>query len=285
MNQKFKTQITLVVVCLSLISSLNFSFASGKNSSPEFLFRQKIFYKVMELADVELQNLKESLDKVKAENIENGSQIKDRFLAKLSEFVVYHKEIKEKISQATEAQDLKNLALDFKNWREKTYNPQTQIIINFVLIAKQKEILITATERFEKIAKDVKKLTNLLGQEKARELNSLLDLAKNRIDLANNSYQKAKAMLDDYLSSALIEKHLEITTSTGIAEITTSTDSTENTNLIENTHLNQSIAVETQFNHFEFQELVKDSFEKIKMVYEIFLEMSKLALSLSKDKQ
>jgi len=234
MDKKLKTQF-LVAICFPLVLAL--SFASASTPSADFLSRQKIFYKVMELSEAELKNLKD-LD---------YSQKKDEFLKKLSEFEVYNKEVKEKISKTETIEDLKNLAVDFKNWREETYNPQVRIMINFSLILKQKEILATTTERFEKIEKDVKKLTNL-GLEQKQQLNSLLDIAKNRLGLANDSFQKAKTVLDDYLYA----------TST----LSTTTEST---------------ITEKQFNNFEFQELIKESFEKIKEVYEIFLKMSGLA--------
>ena len=244
MDKKLKTQF-LVAICFPLILAL--SFASASTPSADFLFRQKTFYKVMELSRAELKNLNENLNGLKTDKDSDYAKKKDEFLKKLSEFEIYDKEVEEEISKTKTVEDLKNLAVDFKNWREEAHNPQVQIMMNFSLILKQKEILATTTERFEKIEKDVKKLTNL-GLEQKQQLNSLLDIAKNRLGLANDSFQKAKTVLDDYLYA----------TST----LSTTTEST---------------ITEKQFNNFEFQELIKESFEKIKEVYEIFLKMSGLA--------
>ena len=251
MKNGFKSQ-SVIAICFSLV--LTFSFVSASAPSADFLFRQKTFYKVMELSRAELKNLNENLNGLKTDKDSDYAKKKDEFLKKLSEFEIYDKEVEEEISKTKTVEDLKNLAVDFKNWREEAHNPQVQIMMNFSLILKQKEILATTTERFEKIEKDVKKLTDL-GLEQKQQLNSLLDLAKNRLNLANDSFQKAKTILDDYLYA----------TST----LSTSTTSTSTTST--------STTTEKQFNNLEFQELIKESFEKIKEVYEIFLKMSGLA--------
>jgi len=256
MNKKLKLQFILFIF-FPLV--LIFSSASASTSSTDFLSRQKIFYKVMELSNAEIKTLNENLNNLRIDN-KDYAQKREEFLKKLSEFEIYNKEVKEKISKTETLEDLKNLAVDFKNWREQTYNPQVQIMIDFSLIFKQQEILATTTERFEKISKDVKKLTNL-GAEQKQQLNSLLETAKEKLNSANDFFQKAKIELDDYLFNSSTE--LATTTST---ENTTS-------NLATTT---ESIEIKKQFNHFECQELIKKSFETIKEIYEIFLKMSDL---------
>jgi len=264
MSQKIKLLITLAICFLFFLNSLSIPVGAV---SDEVVSKQQIFYKVTDLFDAELKNLNDNLNGAKIEDNSEFTQKRNEFLKELSDFNNYNKDLKEKISNTGSAEDLKNLAINFKDWREKTYNSQAQIIINFALLLKQKEVSATAIERFGKIEKDIKKLTNL-GVEQTQKLNSLLNDSKTKLNLADESFQKAKTILNDYLSASSSQEDIANATSTAATStIATSTESATSTLLI---------ASEKQFDTSKFQELIKESFEKIKSAYEIFLEMSAL---------
>ncbi len=249
-------------------ASAELATLTGSNKD-DFISKQNAFYKVMDLADAELKNLNKNLDQISVEDNSDYARIKTMLLEKISDFRNYNQEIRVKISEANNVDDLKNLAIKFKNWREKYYAPETEIIIDFSLVLKEKDIFATATERFEKIKKDVEKLTNL-KLEQTQQFNSLLDSAKNYLNLTNESIEKAEKTLYDYLSS-----QLSIATSTESIENTDSStiSSTEN---IKISTSSLSTINNPQFDSAAFQGFIKDGFENIKAVYEIFLKMSNL---------
>lgn len=266
MSQKIKLLITLAVCFLFFLNSLPIPVGAV---SDEVASKQQIFYKITDLFDAELKNLNDNLNGAKLEDNSEFTQKRNEFLKELSDFENYNKYLKEKISKTANPEDLKNLAINFKDWREKTYNSQAQIIINFALLLKQKEVSATAIERFGKIEKDIKKLTNL-GVEQTIKLTFLLNESKSKLNLADESFQKAKNILYDYLSASSSQDIIATSTiSTSTIATSTIATSTEATSTI-------PIAPMEQFDTSKFQESIKESFEKIKSAYEIFLEMSNL---------
>jgi len=266
MKKGLKLQL-ITAICFSL--ALSPFFVSAVTTSKDFSNRQKAFYKVMELSGAELQNLNKTLNDLKIDNnseeMNQYAQEKTEFLKTIFQFEEYNQEIKDKISEAKNITSLKSLAIEFKNWRENTYNPQAQIIVNFSLLLQQKTILDTANDRLNKIQQDVKKLENL-GIDQINKLNSLLDKSQKDLGEANQSFEKAKTILDNYFNSATS------TIATTTEEIATSTENATSTVSIE---INKE-----QIDISQLQMLLENGFSKIKSVYETFIEMSAVVKKL-----
>jgi hypothetical protein len=269
MRQGFRLQI-ITAICFSL--ALSPFFVSAATPSKDFINRQQSFYKVMELSNAELQNLNTTLNNLKIDNNNDKSeemnqytQEKAEFLKTISQFEVYNRDTKDKISKTKDIAGLKSLAVEFKNWRENIYNPQAQIIVNFSLLLQQKTILDTANDRLNKVQQDVKKLENL-GIDQINKLNSLLYKAKINLDEANQSFEKAKTIFNTYFNSATS------TMATATEEIATSTENATSTINIEVT--------QKQIDIPQLQTLLEDGFTKIKSVYETFIEMSSVVKKL-----
>ena len=58
-------------------------------------------------------------------------------------------------------QDLKEIVLELKNWREKVYNARAKEMVDFLLIRQTKVILRVANARFLKVYNDVDRLVDL----------------------------------------------------------------------------------------------------------------------------
>ena len=58
-------------------------------------------------------------------------------------------------------QDLKEIVLELKNWREKDYNARAKEMVDFLLIRQTKVILRVANARFLKVYNDVDRLVDL----------------------------------------------------------------------------------------------------------------------------
>lgn len=277
MKQGFKLQL-ITTICFSL--ALSPFFVSAVTTSKDFSNRQQAFYKVMELAGAELQNLNTTLNDLKIDNASEEMnqyiQEKTEFLKTISQFDAHNQDTKDKISKTKDITGLKSLAIEFKSWRENTYNPQAQIIVNFSLLLQQKTILDTANDRLDKIQQDVKKLENL-GIDQINKLNSLLDKSKKDLNEANQSFEKAKTILDNYFNSATS------TTATSTEEISNDISnqgfaiatSTGNATSTANIEINGE-----QINISQLQILLENGFSKIKSVYETFLEMSSVVKKL-----
>lgn len=284
MKRRFKLQL-ITAICFSL--AISPFFVSAVTTSKDFSNRQQAFYKVMELSGAELQNLDKTLNDLKIDNnseeMNRYTQEKTEFLKTISQFEGYNQDTKDKISKTKDITGLQSLAIEFKNWRENTYNPQAQIIVNFSLLLQEKTILDTTNDRLDKIQQDVKKLENL-GIDQINKLNSLLDKSKKDLDEANQSFEKAKTILDSYFSQSKTisdyfnpDKSATSTAATSTEVISNDISnqgfaiatSTENATSTTNIEIN-----EEQIDISQLQLLLENGFSKIKSVYETFIEMS-----------
>ncbi|MFA5386091.1 MAG: hypothetical protein WC297_00185 [Candidatus Paceibacterota bacterium] len=261
MKQRFKLQL-VTAICFSLAISPFFVLAA--TPSKDFTNRQQSFHKVMELSNAEIQNLNKSLDDLQLDGNSEYAQEKTKLSEILSGFDAYNKEVSEKISKAKSVASLKTLAVEYKNWRENTYNLQAQIIINFSLLVQQRAMLDTANDRLNKVQKDVEKLGNL-GVDQITQLNLLLDKSRQNLGDANQSFEKAKTIIDDYFSATS-------TPATTTEEIATSTANASSTIDVE---INEG-----QVDASQLQLLLEDGFTKIKSAYEAFIEMSAVVKKL-----
>lgn len=209
--------------------------------------KKAIFLKIINLSLLETKELKEKIDNLG--ELEEYFGLKDWFSAKLDEYIKYFQLLREQIKSGLNEDELGNLINDFKNWRESDYNLQIKKIIDFILVFQQKQSLVTAENRFEKISKDLQKIKSLKG---------------NKLELANRLLKEARIYLDEaWRLYSLSEKLLlpfdeEIAATSTVA--TTSTTSTE--------------VLQLQIS--DVRELLKNTMNEIKNAYQKFFQISVL---------
>jgi hypothetical protein len=224
---------------------------SIKDEETESLaFRIKTFKQVIELAIVEAKELKIkilSLDKLNDKEL-NWQKEQIEKLNAVIEFYENEQKILSERELIT-LEWIKNEAQNFKEWRENNYLPLAEEITNFLLIQQQQKAIETAQERLKKINRDLQ----LLKRGEFKNIKLLSDLfTKAEITLNESIKLNKKAINVFWENQKENQKKLIITNTT-----TTSSSTTLSPPLF-------------------IRDLVKESLNKIKETYQIFIEMSKL---------
>ncbi|MEK7478818.1 MAG: hypothetical protein AAB626_02790 [Patescibacteria group bacterium] len=124
----------------------------------EIQIRKEALGKITSLSLLEIKNLK---DKINSLDFESDAQtaIKERFLEILDNNKKYSEELKIKTeNEKITLEEVKNLAQEYKDWREDNYNNYVKKLTVFILAFQEKNVLKTANTRLEKIMTDLKKL-------------------------------------------------------------------------------------------------------------------------------
>lgn len=119
---------------------------------------------VVQFTITETESLIQHLSAIKGLSVETAKLQLD-YLKELDEFLIYQQEFLIKITPQEEVGaltlvEIKQLALDFKNWRETVYDPEIKKIVSFIMVFKGSELLSIATSRFNKIALDLRLFQN-----------------------------------------------------------------------------------------------------------------------------
>lgn len=126
----------------------------------EIRIRKEALGKITNLSLVEIKNLE---DKINSLDFESGAQnaIKESFLGILDNNRKYSEDLKTKTeSDKLTLEEVKNLAQEYKDWRDENYNKYIKKMTVFILTFQEKNVLKTANTRLEKIMTDLKKLEN-----------------------------------------------------------------------------------------------------------------------------
>ena len=111
---------------------------------------------VVQFTITETENLIQRLLAIKGQPLEI-LKLQESYLKELEKFLIYQKEFLIKI---TPQADIQQLASDFKDWREKVYDPEVKKIVSFILVFRGSDLLAVAASRFNKIASDLKLFQN-----------------------------------------------------------------------------------------------------------------------------
>jgi hypothetical protein len=126
----------------------------------EIQIRKEALGKITGLSLVEIKNLE---DKINSLDFGSDAQnkIKDAFLEILDKNKKYSEDLKTKTdSDKLTLEEVKNLAQEYKDWRDENYNKYIKKLTVFILTFQEKNVLKTANTRLEKITADLKKLEN-----------------------------------------------------------------------------------------------------------------------------
>jgi|GEM_PF-1357920 len=183
----------------------------------------------------------------------------------LDVFKEKHEEI-EKSEEITDEQ-IKKLGEEIKNWRKEIYLPLSNEIQNYFLTVEEDKTIEVAENRSNKIEADVTKLEK--RKKNTAALKKLLEKADTEITTAKKINKEAKALFEDLY----FPKPIPSTTST----ITIVDKKIEATSTIIETD-EGAVIIQPK----SVRDLVKDSSDKVRSSYKIFIEMSNLVRKLLK---
>lgn len=136
----------------------NDTLSDEEKEIKEIRIRKEALGKITDLSLLEIKNLE---DKINSLSFESDAQnkIKEAFLEILNKNKVYSEDLKLKAeNEELTLEEVKDLAQEFKDWREENYNKHIKKLTVFILTFQEKNVLKTANIRLEKIIVDIKKL-------------------------------------------------------------------------------------------------------------------------------
>ena len=166
--------------------------------------RKNALSKIFDLTLLEDKDLKNKLNGLKNLS-EEQREVKDDLLSVFVENENAYKEMKKRLDEAGTLEEIKQLATDFKNWRNAVYNSKAEKIVSFVLIFQQKKTLAIAKERLEKIKINLEELENekLISRE---ETDNLLQIAETSLQKAEELNKQAENSLQSNPITSLLER-------------------------------------------------------------------------------
>jgi len=98
------------------------------------------------------------------------------------------------VREDVDMNELKEIALGFKNWREDAYSPTVRQAFDALLVVQGGDVLKTTRGRLERVNADVKKLQAAVGAE-ANVLVSMLETARKNVSAATGYQDDARSLL------------------------------------------------------------------------------------------
>lgn len=157
----------------------------------EIAARKEALEKILNLTILENQDLENKLSAFKNLN-EKREEIKNYLLQLLQENENSYREIENRLAEIKNLEEIKQLASDFKNWRNLVYNPRTEKIIYFNLVFQGRNNVATANSRLNKIREDLNKLN---GNNNFEWAENLLNKAHLKIIKAENINLSAEGLV------------------------------------------------------------------------------------------
>lgn len=242
--------------------------AKDEENPNDIAFRIETFKKVIEFSIAEAHDLKIKLFGIDSKKVGTSTVVwKNKMMKGLDEALEYYDSEKSFIKDEEDSlilAEVKTRAGVFKEWREDKYVPTADEVNDYFLIEQQKQALETTKKRTEKIRLDIEKLKRAkiktAGLEKLfLRVDPMIKDAQELNDKADLLFYKTKI-----LQQPLKEGVMGETTTDEIISATTST-------VIEEIEKNPEPSV---------KDLVRESFTKVKSVYQIFIDMSNVVKKL-----
>ena len=253
----------------------------NENSRESFNSRVETFKEVLNLSLSEMENIKLRL--LSLDNLtKKGLVLREEMISWFDKILKFYNSQKQDLKKLENDEnatinDIKNLAQKFKEWRETDYLPKIDEIYNFILINLEKEAVQMAQNRFQKISRSL----NQLKENNVKNLDGvfeLLDKTKKIIQEGNELNQKSEDLFWQFLTPSLIEKNSS-TSPTSSGEVS-STEinflNSTSSNVSSSTTMTEEINPPSP----SIKDLIKESLNKIKEAYQIFIEISNLVRKL-----
>lgn len=119
--------------------------------------RRTALEKIFELSQLEVKTLLlkvNAVDELSVEYIE----LQIRLLKQLNLMATLLKDFQNRLEEAASLDAVKDLAIEFKAWREEAYNVTVQVSLEFISVFQAQTLLRIAENRFDKIANDLRRL-------------------------------------------------------------------------------------------------------------------------------
>lgn len=242
--------------------------AKDEENPNDIVFRIETFKKVIDFSIAEAKDLKIKLFGIDAKKVGTSTIAwKNRMMKNIDEALEYYDSEKNFIKEGEAflvVAEVKTRAESFKEWRESKYIPTADEINNYFLIGQQKQALETTKNRAEKIRLDIEKL------KKAKIKTSGLEKLFSKVDPMIKDAQELndKADLIFYKTKILQQPLKEEVKNEMIANEIINTATSTTTDEIEK---NPELSI---------KDLVKESFTKVKNIYQIFIDMSSVVRKL-----
>jgi hypothetical protein len=270
----------------------NLVTAKDEKSGGELGLRIETFKKVIEFSVSEAKDLKIkllALDNLSEEEI----AWREATVKKLNGALDYYEKEKLAVEDETEIDldKIKELATNFKNWRDTTYLPVAERVNEFLLIHQEERAIQIAERRWTRIDEDIAKLEKAKIKGVGELRNLLTDAGKLLEESKELNVRAEEAFRESYILLATLPATSTATSagSSTIPEIltenTTSSTSTATSpardNVSNGTSTNEGVLEEAlEPNLASIKGLVEDSLGKIKDAYRVFIEMSNLVREL-----
>ncbi|MGC9610891.1 MAG: hypothetical protein ABSE68_01590 [Minisyncoccia bacterium] len=248
--------------------------AKDDNSVDDVGLRVETFRQVLDLSSAEAKDLEFKLLTVTKEDVFEAW--KKQAMNGLTEALVYFDSQKQAVSDGKDVSlgQIKQIAQDFKSWRDENYLPLTGQIQDFMLIKQEAKSVQTAQSRLQKINNDLKSIKRAIFSS-ADKINGLLANSTesiNKADELNN--QATKLFIDLYVSTS--------TAATSTLTVATSTEEISSVVLDNSSSTASSSALKDQSPIVSIKDLVGSSLLKIKEAYQGFIDISNLVRKLLK---
>ncbi|KKU91522.1 MAG: hypothetical protein UY23_C0001G0128 [Candidatus Jorgensenbacteria bacterium GW2011_GWA1_48_11] len=271
--------------------------AKDQGSADDLALRLQAFKKVIGLSVSETKNLKVKLLSANTDNNKDIQAWQKNMTAALDRALNYYDDQGQELDQIDnlDLETIKNLASDFKAWRDENYLPIADQINSFVLIQEERNAISVAEKRAQKIGIDIKNLP------KAKNFSpgTMLADAKNKISeskkLNGKAYDLFLSQFVEIKSSstapAAPDTKPAATSSIDVGSLTPVTlnpdnasstvsdnaSTTAGTNASSNAANTAANASSTEVSPPpppSIKDLIKASLNKIKDAYQVFIEMS-----------
>ncbi len=189
------------VTAISEISS-DETLTEPEKEQKELEARKDALVKIFELTLLEDQDLKNRLSRLEDLNPEH-EEIRQLLLNVFTENENAYHLMNKRLNESAHIDDVKQLATDFKNWRNAVYNPKVEQILSFVLVFQQEKTLKIAQDRFRRIQSDLDKLI-AAKRIKIEEVADLLQKSLLHLSLAEELHARSQRTVISALKQELV---------------------------------------------------------------------------------
>ena len=168
----------------------NGSLSEKDREEKELAVRKEALNTIFNLTILENNDLKNKLESLKNLN-EKQEKTRSFLLQSLKENENSFEEMGNRLREAGTQEEVKQLAADFKNWRNLAYNPKTEKITAFNLVFQGKNIIAVANSRLNKIWEDL----NEINGADFEWVGSLLDKAELKIKKSEDLNLSAEKLI------------------------------------------------------------------------------------------
>ena len=126
--------------------------------------------KALILALEKVQKLTADIENMEFTEDSTEYALQQQFLGQLDSYRIFYTEKLDALSALETLEDIQTLAKEIKSYRDDTYTPGVENIVEFILVFYNEDVINIANERLSKISADLDKLVNVgLLEEKPFE--------------------------------------------------------------------------------------------------------------------